>query len=197
MRLYDSAISGNCYKVRLLTALLGRPYERVAVDVLGERPDAVRTGGTSGRVPLVELDDGRRLAESSAILWYLADGTAYLPDDRFDRARVLAWLAFEQNQVEPALAVVRFVVRFLPEDHPRRALVPVLGKQGEAALGWMDRHLAASPMFLDDRFTIADVAVYAYTHVAAEGGFDLDRFPHVTAWLRRVEAQPGWVPMSA
>jgi glutathione S-transferase len=197
MRLYDMDISGNCYKVRLLLALLGRDYERVPVDWRAERPEAVRTRGTSGRVPLVELDDGRLLAESSAILWYLAEDTPYLPADRFDRARVLAWLAFEQNQVEPTLAVVRFVVRFLAPDHPRAAAVPPLRSQGEAALGWMDRHLETSPMFLDERFTIADIALYAYTHNADEGGFELGRWPSVTAWLRRVETQRGFVPMSA
>jgi glutathione S-transferase len=136
------------------------------------------------------------LAESDAILFYLAEGTPLLPESRLERAQVLQWLFFEQYSHEPFIAVARFILHFLPEDHPRRAELPRLEKGGHAALGVMERRLEGHPFLVADRYTIADIALYAYTHVADEGGFDLAPYPAVRAWLDHVAAQPGHVPIS-
>ena len=192
MLLYDSPVSGNCYKVRLLFAQLRLRYERRELSVV-DRSDRERVLGAlnpARRVPTLVLDDGRVLAESNAIVWYFADGTPYLPDDRFDRAKVLQWLFFEQYDHEPAIAVVRFWVAFAaspppaPEIEARRAA-------GYRALDAMERVLRDAPYLVAGRYTIADIALYAYTHVATEGGFDLDGYPAIDAWLRRVAGQPG------
>jgi glutathione S-transferase len=193
MLLYDSPSSGNCYKVRLLLSQLGIPFERLEVDtstkegrgpVLGDKNPALR-------VPVLELDDGRHLAESGAILWYLADGTDLVPNDRYDRARVLQWMFFEQYDHEPYIAVIRHrtLLGHL-EDHAdsedRRT-------RGYKALDAMEAHLDARPYFVGDRHSIADIALYAYTHVADEGDFDLSGYPAVNAWIDRVAAQPGHI----
>jgi glutathione S-transferase len=140
-----------------------------------------------------ELEDGRRLAESNAILCYLAEGTPYLPAGRFERAQVLQWMFFEQYSHEPYIAVSRYILTHLPADSPRRGELPRLAPRGVAALQVMDRHLGAAPFFVAERFTVADIALYAYTHVAEEGGFDLGPHPHVRAWLARCADRPGFV----
>jgi glutathione S-transferase len=146
-------------------------------------------------VPLLELDDGRRLSESNAILGYLAEGTAMLPSDRWLHAKAMQWLFFEQYSHEPYIAVARFIRRWLPDDHPRRADIPRLLEQGTKALDVMEQHLISAAFFTGEAYGIADIALYAYTHCADEGGFDLRLWPHIGAWLARVEAQSGFSPM--
>lgn len=195
LRLYDFLSSGNGYKCRLLLHQLELPFERIELDILkGEtRTPEFLARNPNGRVPALELEDGTVLAESNAILCYLADGTPFLPQGRLARAQVLQWLFFEQYSHEPFIAVARFIHHFLPEDSPRRAELPRLEQGGHAALGVMERRLAGHPFLVADRYTIADIALYAYTHVAGEGGFDLAAYPGVLAWLDRVRGQPGHV----
>lgn len=198
LTLYDFTGSGNGYKVRLLLALLGRDYRLVEKDILkGETrtPDYLALN-PNGKIPLLVLEDGTPLAESDAILWYLAEGTPFLPGDRLQRALCLQWMFFEQYTHEPSIAVARFIHHFMPADSPRRAELPALEQRGHAALGVMEQRLAAHPYLVADRFTVADIALYGYTHVADEGGFDLAAYPGVRAWLGRVAAQPGFVPMA-
>lgn len=199
LKLYDSAISGNCYKVRLLLHLLDLSFERIAVDVNGPapRPDELLRLSPTGSVPLLVFEDGRALPESNAILWHLAQGTPYLPDDAAGRTETLRWLFFEQNAHEPRIAVNRnlIVYRKVAEHLPE--VIEFNRVRGEAALGAMERHLSDHAFFAAGRYTIADIALYGYTHVADEGGFDLGRYPAVVAWLARVREQPGHVPQNA
>jgi glutathione S-transferase len=197
LRLYDYLDSGNGYKVRLLLAQLGAPYELVELDILaGEtRTPAYLAKNPNGRIPLLELESGEYLPESNAILWYLAEGTPFLPDDRVGRARVLQWMFFEQYSHEPNIATSRFWRLHFEPDDERRVLLESKQAPGYAALGVMEGHLAEQEFFVGESYSIADIALYAYTHVADQGGFDLDRFPAVQAWLARVAAQPGHVPM--
>jgi glutathione S-transferase len=196
MLLYDNALSGNCYKARLLFAHLGLDYERRELDVLdrSNRPELLGELNPALRVPTLVLDDGRALPESNAILWYFADGTEYLPDDRFARAQVLQWLFFEQYDHEPNIAVARFWALFdvEPGEEMRRAK----HAGGEKALAAMEGHLADHEYLVGERYTIADIALYAYTHVAPEGGFELATYPAIRAWLERVASQPGHVAIS-
>jgi glutathione S-transferase len=198
LKLYDYLSSGNGYKCRLLLHQLGIPFERVELDILkGEtRTPAFLAKNPNGRIPALELEDGTVLAESDAILFYLAEGTPFLPESRVERAQVLQWLFFEQYSHEPFIAVARFILHFLPEDHPRRAELPRLEKGGHAALGVMERRLEGRHFLVAGRCTIADIALYAYTHVAHEGGFDLSSYPAVRDWLDRVAAQPGHIPIT-
>ena len=198
MRLYNSAVSGNCYKVRLLLSHLGIDYECTDIDHktdLAKRPGEFLERHPTGRVPLLELDDGIRLAESNAILTYLAEGTPYLPDDRLARARVLQWMFFEQNNHEPSIATRRNWVFLRKEPEKRRDQLALWLENGLAALGTMERHLANNEFFVPGGYSIADISLYGYTHCADEGGFELDRFPSVLAWLERLRQQPGHVPM--
>ncbi|MGA2454117.1 MAG: glutathione S-transferase family protein [Solirubrobacteraceae bacterium] len=194
MLLYNSQVSGNCYKVRLLLAQLGRDCELREVDVIDRSNRAELLDGLNPalRVPTLVLDDGRSLAESNAILWYLADGSQYLPAEQFERAKVLQWLFFEQYSHEPYIAVVRFWVAIAKATPAQAALEEKLSG-GYAALDALERHLATHEFLVADRYTIADIALYAYTHVAHEGGFDLSAYPAIGSWLARVAAQPGHV----
>jgi glutathione S-transferase len=195
--LYDNPLSGNCYKVRLILTLLGIEFERRELSVVDHSNRAGVLGGLSPslNVPTVVLEDGRPLAESNAILWYFADGTRYLPDDPYERAQVLQWMFFEQYKHEPAIAVVRFWVAI--SEAPPASDIEAKRTAGRAALDVMDRHLGDHEYFVGERFTIADIALYAYTHVAPEGGFDLEPYPAMRTWLERVGAQPGIVPITA
>jgi glutathione S-transferase len=177
---------------------LGIAYERVELDI---RNGASRTPeylakNPNGRIPLYELDDGRRLAESNAILWWLADGTPYLPTDKFERAEVLQWMFFEQYSHEPYIAVVRNWVLHYELDEARRAGIAERRPKGLAALAVMEQHLAGRRFFVGERYSIADIALYAYTHVAGEGGFDLGTFPSVRRWIDAVAATPGYIPIT-
>ncbi len=198
MLLYDSAVSGNCYKVRLLLALLGLEFDRREVDVVHRQGRAELLGDLDPalRVPTLILDDGRPLAESNAIIWYLARGTAYLPAEPYAEAQVLQWLCFEQYSHEPYIAVLRFWLRFAPERPPEAELASRRAG-GERALEAMDGHLASREFLVGETYTIADIALYAYTHVAGEAGFHLSRYPAIEAWLDRVAAQPGHVAISS
>jgi glutathione S-transferase len=190
MLLYDSAISGNCYKVRLLLSKLGTEFQRQELSVFdrSDRPDVLGALNPALRVPTLVLDDGRSLGESNAILWYLGDGTEWVPTDGYERAQVLQWQFFEQYDHEPNLAVARFWE--LADIHPPEAEREAKRKGGERALSAMERHLAEHEFLVGDRYTIADIALYAYTHVAPEGGFSLQPYPAVREWLARVAAQP-------
>jgi glutathione S-transferase len=199
VKLYNSQVSGNCYKVRLLLALLGVPYERVELDVIDRSNRRELLGGKNPalRVPTLELDGGEHLAESNAILWYLADGTPYVPADPLERARVLQWMFFEQYEVEPNLAVARFWVSILGEKDKYTVELESKWRAGNRALAALDEHLAGREWLVADAYSITDIALYAYTHVADEGGFDLAQYPAVRAWLDRVAARPGHVPIEA
>jgi glutathione S-transferase len=196
--LYDNPVSGNCYKVRLVLTLVGIEFERRELSVVDHSDRAGLLGGLSPslNVPTVVLEDGRPLGESNAILWYFADGSRYLPDDPYERAQVLQWMFFEQYKHEPAIAVVRFWVS-IADDPPPAAEIEARRAAGRAALAAMERHLGSHEYFVGERFTIADIALYAYTHVAPEGGFELEPYPAVRAWLERVAGQPGMVPITA
>lgn len=199
MTLYDYMDSGNGYKVRLVLAHLGLPYTLVERDILkGETrtPDFLAKNA-NGRIPTLQLEDGTFLAESDAIVWYLAEGTKLAPQSRLARARTLQWMFFEQYSHEPYIAVARFWKHYLPKLTPLQEMdLPGRMEKGYAALGVMEQHLARHSFFVDERFGLADIALYAYTHVAGEGGFNLDNFPQVNAWLARVADQPGHVTIA-
>jgi Glutathione S-transferase len=199
MLLYDSPVSGNCYKVRLLLAHLGIPYERRTVDVIdrSNRRELLGHLNPGLTVPTLVLDDGRPLGESAAILWYFGEGTRFVPEDAYERAQVLQWMFFEQYQLEPTIAVVRFWVAYsgrAEEFEPER---PAKMKGGERALRRLEAGLEGRDYLVGGSLTLADIALYGYTHVADEGGFSLEPYPAVRAWLDRVAAEPGHVPMDA
>ncbi len=200
IRLHDNLSSGNGYKVRLLLSQLGIPFERVEYDIdAGEArtPEFLQTVNPNGRVPVLELDDGTMLPESDAILFYLADGTPFLPDERLDRAQVLRWMFFEQYSHEPNIAVARsWITHRVEMTDERRAALEQKRALGYDALGVMERHLEGRGFFVGERYSIADIALYAYTHVADEGGFDLGGFHEIRAWLERVAAQPGYISIT-
>ena len=198
LTLYDNLSSGNGYKVRLLLHQLGIPVARVELDLVRRetRTAAFLAKNPNGRVPVLELDDGTCLAESNAILWYLAEGSAFVPDGRLERAQLLQWMFFEQYSHEPNIATSRFILTHGIELTPeRRALLAAKKTAGEAALGVMEQHLQRAPWFVAGRYTIADIALYAYTHVAHEGGFTLAPYPGIRAWLARVAGEPGHIPI--
>ena len=198
MRLYDYLPSGNGYKVRLLLAQLAIPFELVQLDIVkGEtRTPEFLAKNPNGRIPLLEVEPGKFLPESNAILFYLSEGTPFLPADRWERAQVLQWMCFEQYSHEPNIATVRFWVHYTELTPERRAAIEQKRPLGYAALDVMERHLAQHRFFVGERYTIADIALYAYTHVADAGGFDLGRYPAVRAWLERVRAEPRHVPIT-
>jgi glutathione S-transferase len=198
VRLYNSQISGNCYKVRLLIGQLGLEYEIQEVDVIDRSGRAQLLGELNPalRIPTVVLDDGRSLAESNAILWYFGEGTRYVPEDRYERAQVLQWLFFEQYSHEPYVASVRFWVAYSGAP-PSQAEIEARRERGYEALDAMERHLVTRSFLVAERYTIADIALYAYTHVAGEGGYTLVGFPAICAWLERVAEQAGHVPMAS
>jgi len=199
MHLFDYLDSGNGYKVRLLLAQLGLAYGWTEVDIDAGKtrtPEFLKRN-LNGRIPTLELDDGTNLAESNAILWYLAEGTPFVPGDRLGRAQALQWMFFEQYSHEPYVATPRYIVKHFSPDHPRRAELPDRLAKGRAALAVMDQHLKSRSFFVAERYTIADIALYAYTHVAHEGGHDLTPYANVRSWLVRVAGQPGNVGIYA
>jgi glutathione S-transferase len=195
--LYNSMVSGNCYKVRLLFAHLSIDYERHELSVIdrSNRAEVLAELNPGLRVPTVVLDDGRSLGESDAIIFHFAEGTQYLPEDAFERAQVLQWMFFEQYSHEPNIAVARFWK--IAGIEPPAAELQAKHLGGQAALQAMERHLALRDFLVAERYTIADIALYAYTHVAPEGGFSLEPYPAIRAWLERVASQPGHVPITA
>ncbi len=197
--LYDCSDSGNAYKVRLLLAHLGRAYRRVEVDIFNgaSRAPEFLAKNPFGRVPTLVLDDGTALAESNAILWFLGEGSAYVPTEPIARARVLQWMFWEQYDHEPYVATPRYILRHLPADSPRRAELPARTERGHAALALMNAQLSRSAFLVGESYSIADICLYAYTHVAEQAGIALAPYPALTAWLERVRAQPRHVPITA
>ncbi len=195
IRLHDYLESGNGYKVRLLLQLLGIPFQRVELDILKRetRTPTFLALNPNGRIPAVLFDDGRVLWESNAILAYFAEGTPFAGADRWERAQILQWMCFEQYSHEPNVATLRFwhVARLLPQKSA--AEIDAKRNAGDAALAVMEQQLAARSFFIGERFTIADIALFAYTHVAGEGGFELARTPAVQRWIARIEAEPRFV----
>jgi glutathione S-transferase len=194
MRLYDYPASCNCYKVRLLLAQLGVPYERVPIDIFnGETlTDSYAAVNPARTTPVLETGDGRRLPESAAILTYLASGTPMLPDDAFARGEVIRWLTYEQTDVIPAIGGLRFRLltgRLAPTDPDAVQRLRLAGD----VLGLLDDHMRGRDFFVDDRYTIADIALYGYSHLAHEAGISVDPFRNVQAWFERVQAQPGYL----
>jgi len=199
--LHEYSPSGNCYKIRLTAALLGLPLERREYDILkGETrtSDFLSNINANGRIPVLQVGD-RFIPESNAACFYLAEGSSLIPEDRFDRADMLRWMFFEQYSHEPNVATLRFWLAFVGEDNLndlQRAQLPAKKAAGEAALKLMNDHLATRDWFAGDRLTLADIALHAYTHLAEEGGaFRLADYPHVQAWLARLVATPGYVPI--
>ncbi|HEX8308826.1 MAG TPA: glutathione S-transferase family protein [Allosphingosinicella sp.] len=200
--LHEYSQSGNCYKIRLTAALLGLRIERREYDILaGETRTAefLADVNPNGRIPVLQVGD-RFIPESNAACFYLADGTALVPEDRFDRADMLRWMFFEQYNHEPNVATLRFWLAFVGEERlseMQRTLLPGKREAGDAALTLMDEHLAGRPYFVGGRLSLADIALYAYTHVAEDGGFDLGRYPALTAWIARIASTPGYLSMDA
>jgi glutathione S-transferase len=200
--LHEYAASGNCYKIRLTASLLGLPIERREYDILkGETrtPEFLSRINANGRIPVLQVGD-RCIPESNAACFYLGEGTRLVPDDRFDRADMLRWMFFEQYSHEPNVATLRFWITEVDEeklDEVQRAQMPAKRKAGDAALKLMDEHLESHRFFVGDSVSLADIALYAYTHVAGDAGYDLSAYPAVLAWLARVAAEPGYLPMSA
>lgn len=194
---YGYSVSGNCHKLRLLLEQIGHQYRWVEVDSSkgGTRTPEYLAKNPNGKVPMLELEDGRLLVESNAILCYLAEGTAYLPADPWLRAQALSWLFFEQYSHEPYIAVARFIRGWTPIGSPRRADLPRLQERGRQALEVMEKQLQSAPWFTGAAYGIADIALFAYTDVAPHGGFDLTPFPAVRDWLARIRSQPGFIAM--
>ena len=197
LRVYGMSNSGNCHKVRMALEFLALPYAWTEIDtVRGDtRKPEFLAMNPNGKAPVLEIEPGTYLPESNAILWYLAEGTPLLPTGALDRARVLQWMFFEQYSHEPYIAVARFLRKFHPDPESQRALVDSKMSGGYRALEVMEGRLAREPFFVAGRYSIADIALYAYTHVAGDGGFDLGRFAAVRAWLERVRAQPRYAAM--
>ncbi len=198
-KLYDFLPSGNCYKVRLLLTQLNIPFERIDVNILnGEtRTPEFLKKNYNGRVPVLEISSGLLLAESNAILFYLSENTDFLPNDSFEKAQVLQWLFFEQYSHEPNIATSRYWISILGKAEEYRDALKEKRERGYAALGVMERHLRDRKFFVAERYTIADIGLYAYTHVADEGGFHLTAFPAIQAWLERVKSQPRHITINA
>ncbi|MBD1888834.1 MULTISPECIES: glutathione S-transferase family protein [unclassified Coleofasciculus] len=192
LKLYQFFSSGNCYKIRLLLTQLEIPFESIELNILkGEtRTPEFLSKNPNGRIPVLETESGQFLAESNAILFYLSEGTDFLPSHRFERAKVLQWLFFEQYSHEPYIATSRFWISILSKAEEYKEALNQKREPGYAALTVMEKHLTNCNFFAGERYTIADIGLFAYTHVADEGGFDLTRFPAIQDWIERVKAQP-------
>jgi glutathione S-transferase len=198
LRVYGDVFSGNCYKIKLLLNQLNLKHEWVPMDLLrgDTRTEEFLARNPNGKVPVLELTNGVFLPESNAILHYLADGTPFLPHGKFQHAQVLQWMFFEQYSHEPYIATSRFIIKYLGRPADREEQLQAKVAPGHKALEVMEKHLTGHHFFVAERYTIADIALYAYTHVAHEGGFDLSGYPKINAWLSRVQAQAGYVGMS-
>ncbi len=198
--LHQMQISGNCYKVRLTARQVGVGLSLRDYPVVGgeTRKPEFLAKNPNGRVPLLEWEDGRVLPESGAIIWHLAEGTSLAPPDSWSRAQALSWMFFEQYSHEPYIAVARFWLRYAPKEQleTKRHLVGEWHEKGNAALKVMEFHLAKHDWFAGNRYSIADIALYGYTHCANEGGFEISSYPAVARWLQRVQNEPRHIPMS-
>ncbi|WP_420427385.1 glutathione S-transferase family protein [Algiphilus sp.] len=197
-RLYEFASSGNCYKLRLAMSLLGLSCERIEIDILrgASRTESFLRINPNGRIPVLELGDGRRLPESNAALWYLARGSYLEPSDPFEQAQVLQWMFFEQYSHEPFIATSRYWIAILGAEETYRAQLEEKRPKGYAALDVMEQHLAQRDFFVGNRVSAADIALYAYTHVAHEGGFDLGPYAGIQSWFRRIESLNGYIAIT-
>lgn len=196
--LHDNTESGNAYKARLLLSFLERPFKTIQYDVVSgatRTEDYLKNINKNGRIPVLQFEDGRCLAESNAIIYYLAQGTKYFPVDTWQQAKVMEWLCFEQYSHEPFVAVAKYILTMLPEDTPRRAEIPGLHEKGYAALQIMEDRLEENDFLVGDSLSIADIALYAYTHKAHMGDFDMSRFPAISAWFKRIESEPHYMEM--
>lgn len=195
LRLYDFLPSGNGYKIRLLLTQIGMPFERIEINILeGEsRTPEFLNINPNGKIPVLEIEEGKYLAESNAILMYVSEGTEFLPYDRFLKAQVLQWLFFEQYSHEPFIATSRYWISILGKADEYKEALKEKHERGYAALEVMENHLTGKNFFVGDRYTVADIALFAYTHVADEGGFDLSKFKAVQAWIERIKAQPRFI----
>ncbi|HEU0307420.1 MAG TPA: glutathione S-transferase family protein [Lysobacter sp.] len=199
MTVYGFSPSGNCHKVRLLLDQLGRDYrwiEKRSDDGSTRTPEMLAKN-PNGKVPFIELDDGRVLAESNAILHWLGEGTSFFPSDPWEKAQALSWMFFEQYSHEPYIAVARFICGWTPIDSPRRADLPRLRERGHQALAVMERHLSSHAWFTGGQYGIADIALFAYTSVAGHGGVDVEHYAAIRDWLARIERTPGFTPLPA
>jgi glutathione S-transferase len=198
LRLYDFLPSGNGYKIRLLLTQMGMPFERVEVNITkGEsRTPEFLSKNPNGRIPVLEVEPGKYLAESNAIMVYLSEGTEFLPYDRFLRAQVLQWLFFEQYSHEPYIATSRFWISILGKAQEYHEAIEQKREPGYAALRTMEKHLSNRTFLVGERYTIADISLFAYTHVADEGGFDLTQFPAIQAWIERVKAESRYISIT-
>ena len=196
-KVYGDYRSGNCYKIKLMLHLLGLPYAWQAVDILNgdTQTEAFLAKNPNGKIPVLELEDGTCLWESNAILNFLADGSRFLPSEPRLRTQVLQWQFFEQYSHEPYIAVARFIQLYQGLPAERQHEYEKLQKRGYKALDVMEQQLSRTPYLVGEQFSIADIALYAYTHVAYEGGFDLVRYPAIQAWIQRVQSQPGYIGM--
>jgi len=197
MKIYGDIQSGNCYKIKLLTSLLNIEHQWVHVDILAgdTQSESFIKKNPNGKIPLLELDDGRFISESNAILNYLAFGTPFLGSCRFSAAKVLQWQFFEQYSHEPYVAVARFIAKYLGLPESRRSEYEAKQAGGHKALGVMEQQLRTTPYLVGDQLTAADIALYGYTHVAHEGGFDLSLYPSIEQWIARIQALPSYVSM--
>ncbi|BAZ42868.1 glutathione S-transferase domain-containing protein [Calothrix sp. NIES-4101] len=198
LRLYDFLPSGNCYKIRLLLTQLGMPFTRIEMDVsqgLTRTPEFL-SKNANGKIPVLEIETGKYLAESNAILVYLSEGTEYFPYDRFLRAQVLQWLFFEQYSHEPFIATPRYWMTILNQAEANKAEIEKRHQSGYTALHVMEHHLTTNSFFVGGRYSIADISLFAYTHVAPEAGYDLTQFPAIEAWIERVKSQPGYIAIT-
>ncbi len=198
MKIYGDIQSGNCYKIKLLLELLDITHQWISVDILaGEtHTDDFLAKNPTGKIPLLELDDGRTLSESNAILNYLANGSSLLPSDTFDQAKVLQWQFFEQYSHEPYIAVARFIAKYLGMPSDRKEEFESKQVGGHQALKVMETQLSETPYLVGEQLTIADISLYGYTHVADEGGFDLSTYPAISQWIKRIQLIPGYVGMT-
>ncbi|WP_394200492.1 glutathione S-transferase family protein [Shewanella waksmanii] len=197
MKVYGDVRSGNCYKVKLLLTLLNIEHQWVEVDIMAKEQHSAefKAINPNGKIPAVVLEDGRALSESNAILGYFADHTQYLPTDSYGKAQVYQWMFFEQYSHEPYIAVARFIKLYLGLPDNQQARYQALMEPGNKALAMLDQQLSQTLFLVGDSLTIADIALYAYTHVAAEGGFDLHLYPHISAWCKRIAALPNYVAL--
>lgn len=198
LKIYGDSRSGNCYKIQLLCAEMGLDYDWEEVDILAgdTRTPQFLAMNANGRIPLLALPDGRFLPESNAILYYLADGSELFAGDAFARAEIIQWMFFEQYSHEPYIATSRFIIRYLGNPKDKQVALEEKKAGGLAALGIMEQQLTDQSFFTGDKFNIADIALYAYTHVADEGGFELDDYPRILEWIERIEGRPKFVPMA-
>ena len=195
LKLYEYPSSGNCYKIRLLLTQLGIPFERIPVDILKResRTPEFLSKNPNGRVPLLELEPGKYLPESNAVLYYFSQETPFFPTDKFEQAQVMQWMFFEQYSHEPYIATSRYWISILRKPEEYKQALEQKQPLGYAALGVMEQQLKNHPFFVGDHYTIADICLFAYTHVADEGGFDLTGFPAILGWINRVKQQPNYI----